>query len=225
MGDQLRLKLEHGPRLDREGFISSVSNEEAIRRLDSWPSSHGGVLALIGPPGSGKTHLANAWAERTGATHITTAALAESGAVGIEGSVLYDAADIAPHGETFFYLLNRAERGACALLLTGRTPPAAWSADVADLRSRLNAVRVVELHEPDDELLRGVLLKLFRERNIRPSLELLAYLASRIERSIPAAQAVVVALDETAIAEGRPVNRALARTVLKDEPAGALDDV
>ena len=225
LGDQLRLKLEHATRLDRERFILSASNEEAASRLDAWPSDDGGALALIGPAGAGKTHLANTWAERVGAALVSTDVLADERVGTVQGQVLFDAADVAPHGEAFFHLLNRAERGDCSLLLTGRVPPAAWAAEVADLRSRLNAIRVVELHEPDDALLRGVLLKLFRERNIRPSPELLAYLVSRIERSVPAAVTVVAALDDAAHAEGKAVSRALARVVLKDEVADALDDV
>jgi chromosomal replication initiation ATPase DnaA len=67
------------------------------------------------------------------------------------------------------------------------------------------------------------LVKLFRERDIRPSPELLTYLVSRIERSASAAEAVVAALDEAAAAEHRPVGRTLARELLKDE-AGFSDD-
>ncbi len=221
MGDQLSLKLEHPERFDRAFFIRSASNEEAARRLDGWPTAAGGVLALIGPAGAGKSHLAAMWRARVGATAVTAERLSAEGAQGLYGPLLFEDADRAAHGEALFHLLNRAERGAASLLMTGRTPPAAWRAEVADLRSRLNAVPVIEAHEPDDAVLRGVLVKLFRERNIRPSPELLTYLLTRIDRSAPAAEAVVAALDEAAAAEQRPVSRALARLVLKDEAEAA----
>jgi chromosomal replication initiation ATPase DnaA len=223
LGAQLRLKLEHPTRFDRDRFVLSAANRQAAQRLDVWPERPGGALALIGPAGAGKSHLAAIWAERTRARALTLADLDHDRAGEVSGPALFDGADAAPHGEGFFHLLNRAERGACSLLLTGRTPPAIWPSEVADLRSRLNAAPVIELFAPDDELLRAVLVKLFRERDIRPSPELLAYLVSRIERSVPAAQAIVTALDETAAAEHRPVGRTLARALLKDE-AEPLDE-
>jgi chromosomal replication initiation ATPase DnaA len=79
-------------------------------------------------------------------------------------------------------------------------------------------VRVVTLGAPDDGVLEGVLRRLFRDRNIRPDPELIAYLVRRIERSIPAAEAIVARLDEAADASRRGINRALAREIL-----GTLD--
>ena len=91
-----------------------------------------------------------------------------------------------------------------------------------DLRSRLNALPVAELPPPDDAILKGVLEKFFRERNIRPTDDLIPYLLRRIERSIPRARDVVDQLDEAAGAEHRAVSRALARQILEihgaDEP-------
>ena len=77
---------------------------------------------------------------------------------------------------------------------------------------------MAELGPPDDVILRGVIEKFFRERNIRPADDLLPYLLRRIERSAPAAKEVVLRLDEAADAEQRPVSRALAREILEAEP-------
>ena len=88
-------------------------------------------------------------------------------------------------------------------MLTARTPPSQWPAALPDLRSRLNALLVAELHEPDDAVLEGALLKFFRERNIRPGDDLIPYLLRRIERSIPQAQAIVAQLDDAPHVSGR----------------------
>lgn len=218
MRGQLRLKLERAADYSRDRFVVSTPNAEAVRTLDSWPNGHGGALALIGPAGAGKTHLAFAWAERTGAQNVSLDV--DDEAPEASGPVLLDEADAAPHSEDFFHLLNRAARPGGALLLTGRTPPKSWPVQVQDLRSRLNALQVIQIGEPDDVILRGVLVKLFQERNIRPPQDLLAYLLLRMERSVPAAQATVAALDEAASAEHRAVSRTLAREILHDETDG-----
>jgi chromosomal replication initiation ATPase DnaA len=94
----------------------------------------------------------------------------------------------------------------------------AWSATLPDLRSRLNAISVAELYEPDDDLLGGVILKLFRERNIRPTEDVLPYLLRRVERSVPAVRDLVARIDEASDQEGRAVTRAFVRQFLEIEP-------
>ena len=84
----------------------------------------------------------------------------------------------------------------------------------------MNALSVAEIAPPDDAVLTGVLRNLFRERNIKASDELLAYLVRRIDRSVPEAQRTVARLDEAADLEGRPVTRSLAKQVLDLDSAG-----
>jgi chromosomal replication initiation ATPase DnaA len=86
-----------------------------------------------------------------------------------------------------------------------------------DLRSRLNALMVAEIAAPDDDVLRGVLRKFFRERNIRPHDDVYPYLLRRMERSIPGASEIVRRLDETEDGRMRPVSRVLAREILGDD--------
>jgi chromosomal replication initiation ATPase DnaA len=206
------LDLARVPTYDRAAFIVTPANADAVRALDAWPQWHGGCLTLAGPAGAGKTHLARSWAAQVGALPWP----AEGGLASAAGRpVLLEDADRGFDDEALFHLINMAPAGG-GLLLTGRTPPSDWPTALPDLRSRLNALPVALMQEPDDAVLTGVMSKLFRERHIRPSDDLLIYLVRRIERSVPAARQVVARLDEAAAAEGRPVSRALAREVLEE---------
>lgn len=222
MGRQLRLDLDQVAAHHRADFTRSPANEDALRLLDAWPEWHGRCLALVGPSGSGKTHLAQAWAEE----HEALAWAPEADLADVAGRpVLVEDADRERvDEETLFHLINMAGAGG-GLLLTGREPPSAWPARLPDLRSRLNALPVAQLGEPDDALLLAVMSKLFRKRHIRAPDDLLVYLLRRMERSVPAARELVARIDEAALSEGRPISRALARELLEDaEDTGDLFD-
>ena len=216
MNRQLRLRLQRPPSHRREEFFVSATNVEAVRALDAWPAWHGGVLALIGPAGAGKSHLAAAWAGQAGAVVLGRDA-SMSDLAGLPGRpILLEGADLTA-SETLFHLINMAGQPGGGLLLTSRLAPSSWPADIPDLRSRLNALPVAEIGPPDDEILEAVLRKLFRERNIRPNEDVFAYLVRRMERSVPVAMALVKRLDEIADAEHREISRALARRILETE--------
>lgn len=223
VSSQLRLELEHPPAFSRADFIVSPSNAGAAAALDAWPDWIGGALTLVGPPGSGKTHLATVWAERAGAVALTPEALAvlDTATLGHQ-PVLLDRADAATD-EALFHLINRAAAGDGSLLLVDRKRPSAWPSALPDLRSRLNALRVAEIGEPDDALLLAVLQKFFRERSITPVEDVLTYLVKRIERSVLQARAIADQLDREMDARQRPLTKALARSVL--ERAGATGDL
>lgn len=214
MSDQLTLGLTRGVPLEREPFVVHAGVAEAAALVEAWPDWGGSVLALVGPEGAGKSHLAALWATR---------ARAEAWRLRDHGSsptqtIVFEDADREPAGEELFHLLNRAGLPRGGLLLTGRTPPSAWATDVPDLRSRLNAIRVVEVAPPDEAGFVQLLREAFRRRGILPSDELITFLSRRVERSAPSARDVAERLDHHALQSGRPVSRAVARELFERRP-------
>jgi chromosomal replication initiation ATPase DnaA len=210
--DQLALTLEHAERFGREDFLEGPSNAAALALVERWPDWPDRIMVLVGPEGSGKSHLATVWAAAAGAKLVSAAALAEAelpdlvtGALAVE--------DLAAGNfdeRVLFHLINLARQHRAFVLLTARTPPAGWPFAVKDLASRLRALPVVALAPPDDALLRAVIVKLFADRQIAVDESLVNYLTARIERSFAAARAAVVALDREALRQQRPMTRALA---------------
>jgi chromosomal replication initiation ATPase DnaA len=88
---------------------------------------------------------------------------------------------------------------------------------IADLASRLRALPIVTLRPPDDAMLRGVIVKLAADRQLVLDEGVVRYLCTRIERSFAAARAAIIALDGEALRQGRPVTRALAAELFRNE--------
>ncbi len=207
MARQQRLDLarEGAPSFDT--FVVGGSNTLAAQAVAGWC---GGTLALVGPAGSGKSHLAQAWADRNGAAAFTPDHAFVGGT-----PVLLEDADSGVPDEALFHLINLAARDGGGLLLTARSLPATWPTTLPDLRSRLNALPLVEIGPPDDAVLEGVLRQFFQRRNIRPPEEVYGYLLARMGRSIPDAAEIVRRLDEAGDAGFKPVTRVLARQILE----------
>ncbi len=209
--DQMRLPLQSDLPGGAAGFVVSDSNRAAVEALADWPNLIGGVMAVCGPEGSGKSRLGQVWAERVGAAAVHGAEAALVDPLEIEGRpVLLDDA-MQADDETLFHLINLAQAPGGALLLIDRPAPSTWQVRLPDLRSRLDAVISVPVEAPDDAVLAAMLEARFAERGIRPARDVIPYLLRRIDRSAAAAAAVVERLD----ALHRPVTRALARELVE----------
>jgi chromosomal replication initiation ATPase DnaA len=213
---QLAFALPHAESFAREDFLTGASNAQALAMIERWPDWADRVLALIGPEGAGKSHLAAIWAEKSGARRVSARALGETDLLAAlaTGALVLEDASAQLDQRALFHLLNLVREEDAFLLMSAQSAPASWSIALADLASRLRAVPSVTLSAPDDALLRALLIKLFADRQLAVDENLVGYLTTRIERSFAAARAVVEALDREALRLKRPVTRALAAEIL-----------
>jgi len=217
---QLALALPHVENFTRDDFLEGPSNAAALGLIDRWPDWPARVVALIGPEGSGKSHLAAIWAEAAGARFLSARALAEAHpptALATGALVIEDLAAGQFDERALFHLFNLAREHEAFMLVTARSAPTSWTLPLADLSSRLRAVPVIALEPPDDALLRAIVIKLFADRQVPVDEGLVAFLLTRLERSFAAARAAVATLDREGLRLKRPVTRALAVEVLRGQ--------
>src|SRR5215469_5744402 len=196
------LDLPVATRFGRGDFLVSDSNRAAFEFVERWPDWPTRALVLYGPPGSGKTHLAHMWCERSGAALIRGDDAALKAPEALRALVAVDNAERASE-RALLHLYNLClERGG-SLFLTLPTPPAALEIGLADLASRLRSLPVVGIAPPDDALLTAVLLKQFGDRGIAVAPQIIAFLTARMERSFEAAAALAVRLDRLSLENGR----------------------
>jgi chromosomal replication initiation ATPase DnaA len=214
----LAFALPHAESLTRDNFLEGPSNAAALSLIESWPEWPARTMLLVGPDGSGKSHLAAIWAEQAGARSTTAHALSAATVPAALATGALVVEDLKPANfdeRALFHLLNLAREEQAYMLITARTPPSAIEVELRDLRSRLRALPVVSLAEPDDLLFRALIVKFCADRQLAVDESVVGYLATRIERSYAAARQAVDQLDREALRLGRPVTRALAAELLR----------
>lgn len=216
MTRQLPLDLSGDPSYGRDDFLPAEANAVALAWVERWPDWPGPALALAGPSGSGKTHLLRIWAERAGARLLTTADLSVSAFPAVLEAIadatavaLDDAQGVAGDADRerqLFHLFNWLRERGGWLVMAAPEPPSRWPVALPDLASRLRTAQVAAIDAPDDALLAAVLVKLFRDRQVQITGDVIDYLIRRMDRSLAAARAVVDAADHQALAQKRPVS-------------------
>jgi chromosomal replication initiation ATPase DnaA len=216
---QLAFALPHAESLTRDNFLEGPANAAGLVLIDSWPEWPSRAMMLVGPEGSGKSHLATIWAEQAGARSTAAHALTATNvpaALATGALVVEDLKAAAFDERALFHLLNLAREDQVYVLITARIAPSALDIELRDLRSRLRALPVVSLQAPDDQLFRALIVKFCTDRQLAIDETVVGYLATRIERSYAAARQAVELLDGEALRLGRPITRALAAEVLRN---------
>jgi chromosomal replication initiation ATPase DnaA len=215
---QLAFVLPHEESLTRDNFLEGPANATALALIDAWPEWPSRTMLLVGPEGSGKSHLAAIWAEASGARSTTAHALTLANvppALATGALVVEDLRSQDFDERALFHLLNLAREDGASVLITARLPPSAFDIELGDLRSRLRALPAVSLLPPDDVLFRALIVKSCADRQLTVDDAVVGYLANRIERSYAAVRDTVGLLDREALRMGRPVTRAFAAEILR----------
>jgi len=211
---QLAFALPHAESLTRDNFLEGPANAAGVALVDGWPEWPNRIMLLVGPEGSGKSHLAAIWAEQAGARATAAHALAPASVPGALATGALVVEDLKPADfdeRALFHLIGRGDVVAVhapncidypivyyGILLAGAT------------FSPTNP-----LLPPDDHLFRALIVKFCTDRQLAVDEAVVGYLATRIERSYAAVRQVVELLDSEALRLGRPVTRALAAELLR----------
>lgn len=196
MTAQIPLNLRPDRQPDFSNFHVSPGNLAAVNMLrarDRWTSP---VLLLLGPNGSGKTHLGEAWKRRDGGEFLDDAHW-------LDETILFDA-------------YNRALAGQSAgLVLASHLPPTQWNVTLPDLKSRLNATPTVTLTEHDEDTLEPILRELFAQAGRTVSADVVIFILKQTERSVDVLRDLVQELDIAAGAKKADLTKNFVSKYLK----------
>lgn len=200
-----------------DDLVISPSNLAVYNLLNLWPNWHAPIAAIIGGYGSGKTHFASIWQKKSKALAFSALELREaSEAINNGYNILIENLNTSHLDEqTLFHLCNNVKQNQHSfILITALTRLSSWQVGLADLASRLKTIIEVIIEDPDDMLLKAILVKLFSDRQIIIEQTVLTYMISRMERSFNFANKLVDMCDEEGLKRQTKITKHIAKIAL-----------
>ena len=210
---QSLINFQNIPDNSEESFFRSGCNEVAFNMVTSWPEWDSFCLIISGPGQCGKTHLCNIWKDKSNAVFINNdKKLFDVNNLESKAYIIEDFMDM--DEESLFHIYNHVKNSSGFLLLTSRFSPAQWSFKLPDLQSRIMSEILVEVKEPDDELIESILMKQFSDRQLRVTKNVIDYMLPRMERSFLSISNLVNRLDRKSLEDGKNITIPFVRDVL-----------
>ncbi|MBO7097560.1 MAG: DNA replication protein [Alphaproteobacteria bacterium] len=208
-----------------QDFMISHCNHHAYQTIKLWPNWPFFAMLIFGPKGSGKTHLA----------HIFTQHVCLSSSKPVQTEIL-QACDITLNKiprihaqnpclvvenvsqkvdeEALFHLFNIYQNEGGYILFTSAQSFIQIPFKLPDLASRLKIVPAVPILQPDDQMLEALIVKLFSDRQITLTSEVLNYILQNMERSFAYAEKLVKQVDDLSLALKRAVTVPLVKQAM-----------
>lgn len=204
------------PSYAEEDFIVADSNREA-HALVTHTALSVGIIAISGPRGAGKTHLAHIYAryfDTRFVPHEELGRVTADAILGHAAALVLEDVERVRADEALAQLINEVHARGRRMLITSGVKLAGLTTERPDLASRLRAAHEVVIRPPDDMLMQALLIKGFADRQVRVGEEVVAYLVRRLERSAPAVAMAVERLDARAMQVRGPITIPMVRDTL-----------
>ena len=203
----------------QDDFITSSCNIDAFRMVSSWPRLWPSQTLLVsGEKRSGKTFLAKIWQEASNAKFIDIK-LAEkilsSNPQKPENFILEDIEYLLPlHEETIFHLFNKINLSKGYLLITSSKPLISLDIKLPDLKSRIGSSGIVNIMQPDNDLLKGIIFKQFSDLQMVVSPSVIEYIVPRVERSFESISKIVFEINKKSFETKRNITIPFVKEIL-----------
>jgi len=218
--EQLTIEMPQKNFFGREDFMETKSNLEALSFIDEFIKSNQRIGLLVGPPGSGKSHLIKIFMNSIETRLSKIITLPSNNLFNEfeknEFTIIEDIhnINIKFSEEDLLHAINISKETKRSLIMTSRIPISRFEIRLTDLRSRLESISVAIIGEPDDELMKSIILKMLRDRQLMVNPAIIEFLMKRLERTYLEINRTINLIDKHALEKGKKVSISLIREIL-----------
>ncbi|MAH88887.1 MAG: hypothetical protein CMJ06_02410 [Pelagibacterales bacterium] len=213
---QQSLPLKLLPSYGRHDFVVGESNHEAVNLVDNFYKSKIYGLIITGPSASGKSHLVSTLQNKNKYTILEANDINEEkiNIFELRNTVVENIQEVDNH-IFFLHIINIIKEKNYKVLLTSRVPVNQLDIKLADLNSRLLAYVHTKILLPTDDVLRGIIIKISKDKGLLLSNLVINFILNHLERSYLVIYRFINELDQLSLVQKKKITIPLIKTLLK----------
>jgi len=218
MNKQLLFEFNSNKSYLSQDYIVSGCNKDAYNMIKSWPlwgkQAYANIFYIYGSKSCGKTHLCSIWGEKSHSHLLSLEHDIMEQLANHENFVIEDIEQYLIDEEKILHIFNLIIEMKKYLLITSNQHPSKLNISLADLRSRFNAINAIIIENPDDELLKIMISKLFAERQLRISQDIVKYIINHSNRSLEHICHIIQKLDDISLSSRKHITVKMIKDLL-----------
>ena len=215
---QQAIKFEFREAKNRENYIVGNSNANAIKWIDKYPNWKNSGLIIEGPKSSGKSHLVSVWQNKSNCSIFSSEQVnREEINASDNNNLAVENLEHIRNYEFFLHLINFKKEKKLKYLLTTSQSITSLNISLSDINSRLLELPKVKITLPSDDLLKGLIIKLLKDKGIIITTKLLEYVITRIERSYEAVNLFIEDLNKISLEKKKNISISLIKEVIEKD--------
>ena len=214
--NQTIIKFDYEKNLKDDDFFISKSNKHVFEFLDRWPKWEKNFINITGEAQSGKTHLINIFLKKNKGLRIEANFLKDIHLkdIKIYENIIIENLTSVINEKLFYSLLNLIEQDNKYIIATSLVPIVYLDFKLNDLKSRTKNFLLLNIEQPDDELIFAIIVKNLSDRQIILDKRLIQYIVKRIERSYGKIYDFIYKVDQLSLKKKKSIDLKIIKEVL-----------
>ena len=214
--NQTIIKFNYDKNYKNRDFFSTKSNKHVLNFLEKWPKWEKNFVNITGERLSGKTHLINIFLKKNKGIIIDANFLNNDNLKKIEvnDNIIIENLTSNVDEKLLYSLLNLIEQDNKYIIITTLVPIVSLDFKLKDLKSRTKNFLLLNIEQPDDELIFAIIIKNLSDRQITLDKKLIQYIIKRIERSYSNIHDFIYKIDKLSLKKKKSIDLKIIKEVL-----------
>lgn len=212
---QKAFKFDFREAHNRDNYIVGETNSDAIKWIDIYPNWKNNGLVIEGPRASGKSHLVRVWQKKSNCSIFDSEQVNEEKINAKDNkNIAIENLENINNFEFFLHLINYKKEKKLNFLLTSSISISSLNISLKDIKSRLLELPKVKISLPTDNIIKGLIFKLMKDKGVLIDNKLIDFMINRIERSYEGINDFIQELNKVSLEKKKNISKLMIKEVL-----------